>query len=155
MYSDRTLFPEISNRESWRPPVQLLWDDDASQPIELRDPTLKNSLYTLTLEIVPSEPRDHGSFLFGGTVPSAYYDDAGDQPIITQQLASGAGALSNAALSIIDVGAVQIFIPKAQISTLRGPRTYDVYLTVYDPTFDDGRQIFIGRLPVMYGGRTT
>jgi len=155
MYQDRTLFPEVSNRESWRPPVQLLWDDDAGEPIELRDPTLTNSLYTITLEIVPTQPRPHGSFLFGGTLPSAYYDDVNDQPVITVQLAAGAGAESNAQLSIIDIGAVQIFIPKATFSALKGNRTYDVYMTIYDPDFDDGRQIFIGKLPVMYGGRTT
>lgn len=153
MYQNPTLFPEVTNRESWRPPAFLVWDDDAAQPIELRDPTLANSLYTLTLEISPSNPRSSG-FPAVGVTPTPYYDDGCD-PVITTSLAAGAPALSNSQLSIIDVGAIQIFLPKKTFSTLRPNLTYDVYLTVYDPSFDDGRQMLIGRLPVLYGGRTT
>lgn len=152
MYQNPTLFPQISNRESWRP-IIVVWDDDAAQPIELRDPTLTNSLYTISLEIVPAGP----SLPSGAYIPlvGPYYDDCAGDPVVTASLASGAAATSNPQISIIDVGTIQIVLPKQVISALAGNRTYDVYMTVYDPTSDDGRQLFVGRLPIAYGGRTT
>jgi hypothetical protein len=57
-------------------------------------------------------------------------------------------------LSIVDVGTIQIMVPKSVMQTLQ-PRTYDVYLTIDPNGEDDGRQLLIGRLPVLYGGRNT
>jgi len=54
----------------------------------------------------------------------------------------------------VDVGTIQIMVPKSVMQTLQ-PRTYDVYLTIDPNGEDDGRQLLIGRLPVLYGGRNT
>lgn len=153
MYQNPTLFPQTSNRESFRCTVQLI-DDDTGDPIQLLDGN-NNFLYTIVLEIQKAEPAPHDvGFWLGGTVPPYYDDD--DAPIITTSVASGAANPSaTSLLSIVDIGTIQIFIPKNTFRTLRGTRTYDVYMTVYDPAIDDGRQLFIGRIPVMYGGRTT
>jgi hypothetical protein len=153
MYQIPVLFPQVSARESWRQTVQIV-DDDLNQPIQLLDGT-NHFLYTVTLEIQKAEPTPHDiGFFLGGTTPP-YYDD-NDAPMITSTVISGAvNPAATQPLSIVDIGTIQIFIPKAVFSTLRGGRTYDVYMTVYDPSIDDSRQLFVGRIPVMYGGRAT
>jgi len=45
-------------------------------------------------------------------------------------------------------------IPKSVMQTLRA-QTYDVFLTIDPNNVDDGRQLLIGRLPVLFGGRNT
>lgn len=140
MYQNPTLFPEISNRESWWQIIQLA-DDATGDLITLTD-TNGNALYAITLEIVPARPR---SYIPGGLGPSPYYD-CYCEPVISASLADN--------ITIIDTGTIQIKLPKARVSTLRS-QTYDVYLTIYDASSDDGRQILIGRLPVLYGGRNT
>jgi hypothetical protein len=151
MYQVPVLFPQVSNRESWRQIIEIA-DDDTGDLINLLDGG-GNSLYTITLQISPSQPRGSaGGFLPG---PYPYYDDEDCNPVITQTLSAGMGATSNPALAIVDVGTISIFIPKKQFSSLRGTRSYDVYMTVYEPDDDDGRQLFVGRIPVLYGGRNT
>lgn len=139
MYQNPTLLPQISNRETLWLIIQLA-DDDTGDLILLTD-TLGNSLYVVTCEIVPARPRGHA----GGYGPSPYYDDCCD-PVIT-------ATLSNY-ISIIDTGTIQILIPKSVVTKLRA-QTYDVFLTIDPVGQDDGRQLMIGRLPVLYGGRNT
>jgi hypothetical protein len=142
MYQNPTLFPQISNREAWLQIVEIA-DDDTGQPIALTD-SLNNPLFSITLEITPARSQGHDC---GGYGPSSFYDDCGTTPLIT-------GTLANY-ISIVDVGTFQIMIPKSVMQTLRGSRTYDVFLTIDPNGADDGRQLLIGRLPVLYGGRNT
>jgi len=138
-----TLFPAISNRETWQQ-VILLSDGDTGDAIELTDAAngSGNPLYGVNLEIAPArEPR--GGMGIG---ISPFYDDW-DSPVIT-------GSLSNY-ITIIGAGVIQIVIPKSIMQSLRATQTYDVFLTLTTNGEDDGRQLLIGRLPVFYGGRST
>ena len=47
---------------------------------------------------------------------------------------------------------IQIQIPYTIMQTLRGGRTYDVYLRLEDVAGNDARQLLIGKLPVQFGG---
>lgn len=142
MYQNPTLFPAISNREGWLITVSI-FDDDLDVPIALTDSN-NNPLYGITLEITPASPRGHyGGY---GNFVSAYYDDCGPVPSISATLANY--------ISIVGVGVFQIAIPKSVMTTLR-PQTYDVFLTIDPNNVDDGRQLLIGRLPVLYGGQNT
>lgn len=140
MYENPVLFPQISNRESWKQIIQLA-DDDTGDLIKLTDNN-GAALYAISLEISPAVPRYPPA---GNALPYPYYDLDGS-PVISASLADF--------ISIIDTGTIQIALPKAKIKTLCA-RTYDVFLTLYDATEDDGRQILIGKLPVLFGGINT
>jgi hypothetical protein len=118
-------------------------DGDTGDLISLTDIN-NNALYAVALEISPARPRGHTGVNIGGTSP--YYDDDDCSPTISASLADY--------ISIVDVGTIQIMIPKSVMQTLRA-RTYDVFLTIDPNGVDDGRQLLIGRLPVLYGGRNT
>ncbi len=150
MYNYPTLFPEISNRESWIQTIQL-FDDDTGDLISLIDGS-GNSSYAVTLEIRPK--RQHGAYGYSG---SPYYDDCTGEPIIYSQLAQGAPANNPGGyIAVVDTGTISIQIPKSVMQTLRGvTRTFDVFLTLDDSANDDGRQILIGTIPVAYGGQNT
>lgn len=141
MYETPIYFPQISNRESWNQIIQLA-DDDTGDLIKLTDIN-NNPLYSITLEISAAGPPT--SFGGYGVAPSPYYDWGG-APVITATLADY--------ISIIDTGTIQIAIPKSKMTPLRA-RTYDVFLTIDPNNTDDGRQLLIGKLPVLYGGRNT
>lgn len=139
MYQNPTLFREISNREGWLQIIQLA-DNDTGDLITLVDAN-NNPLYGLNIEITPAQPRAH----LTGYGPTPWYDDF-CEPILSGSLAD--------LISIVDVGTIQIMVPKSKMQGLRAS-TYDVYLTITDVASDDGRQLLIGRLPVLYGGRNT
>lgn len=65
-------------------------------------------------------------------------------PIIRAQLGSG--------ISVIDVGVIQILIPASTIMKLRA-KTYSEALVLYNGP--DTRQVYIGKLPTLYGGVST
>jgi hypothetical protein len=69
--------------------------------------------------------------------------DTGEGPIISAQLGNG--------LTIIDIGYLQILIPVSVFGKLH-ERTYLAALTMTDSV--NTRQIFVGELPVQYGGVT-
>lgn len=141
MYQNPTLFPAISNRESLGPLIIQIADGDTGDLISLTD--INNvSLYAIAMEITPARTQGHGS---GWNTTSPYYDDC-DAPTISATLADY--------ISIVDVGTIQIQIPKSVMQPLR-PGTFDVFLTIDPLGADDGRQLLIGRLPVLYGGRNT
>lgn len=140
MFQNPVLFDPISTRETWLIYRQFADAEDGSL-IALTDGG-GNALYDLTLEIMgdrsPVIPNDYG-------VPP--FVDFG-RPIIRATL--------DDYISIVDTNTIEIRIPKSVITTLCGPRTYDVYLTIADKDdADDCRQGLIGRLPVLYGGRGT
>lgn len=140
MYQNPVLFSAISNRESWLQTVQIV-DDDTGDVISLLDDD-GNSLYDIALEIIPAASRGHGG---AGNFPLPYYDDC---------CAASISASLADYIRIVDTGTIQIQIPKSVIRSLSA-RTYHVFLTI-DPTDeDDGRQLLIGRLPVLFGGRNT
>ena len=141
MYQNPVLFPQVSNRESWIQVVQI-GDDDTGDPIALTDDD-GNPLYAITCEIRAAGPR--GGDCGGYGTQQAYYDFDGE-PIIEATLANY--------ITILDVGTFQIVIPKSVMQTLRS-RTYDVFLTIDPVNEDDGRQLLIGRLPVLFGGMNT
>jgi hypothetical protein len=100
--------------------------------------------------------RSHHDGGHGYSGPSPYYDNGGCDAVIHSTLAQGAPAISAGAyIAIVDVGVIDIQIPKSIMKTLHGAATYDVYLTIEDTAGDDGRQLLIGRLPVFSGGRST
>jgi hypothetical protein len=140
MYQNPTLLPAISNRETLLQVIQIA-DGDTGDLISLTD-TNNVPVYDLELEITEAGPNwmtpDYGI--------SPVYFPTGRSPSITASLANY--------ISIIDVGTFQVQIPKSIIRTLR-PLTYDVFLTISPLGVDDSRQIMIGRLPVLYGGRNT
>lgn len=140
MYQNPTLFPAISNRESWLQTVQIV-DDDTGDIISLLDGG-GNPLYAIALEIIPAAPRGHVGY---GNFPSPWYDND-CAPSVSASLADY--------ITIVDVGTIQIQIPKSVIRSLSA-RTYDVFLTIDPNDADDGRQLLIGRLPIAYGGRNT
>lgn len=76
---------------------------------------------------------------------SAFYDFgiAMDQPVLNASLGNG--------ITIIDVGIIQLFFPEATFKTLFSG-TYGMFLTMTDSV--NTRQLFIGRLPVLWGGVT-
>lgn len=149
MYQTPVFFPQISNRESWVPTIQI-YDDDTGDLIALVDGN-GNALYAITLEIRP--PRRHG---YNGVSPSPYYDSCDGEPIIYATLAQGASAANSGGyIAIPDTGTITIQIPKSVMQTLRRTETYDVFLTLDDTANDDGRQILIGKLPVLWGGQNT
>ena len=76
-----------------------------------------------------------------------------DGPLISASLGSG--------ITFIDVGFIQIRIPETQMRAIgtplsvqpgRGSGTFATALTMTDSI--DTRQVFLGRLPVLYGGVT-
>lgn len=140
MYQFPVLFPPISNRESWVQTIQIA-DDQTGDLITLTDGS-GNPLYQLYLEISP--PRGQGGYggPYGG---SPYYYD---------NVSGGARILATLDnyLSIIDVGTIQVQIPYTIIQTLRRSETYDVFMSIVDVAGVDARQLFIGKLPVHYGG---
>jgi hypothetical protein len=163
MYDFPTLFPAISNRETWLQTIQIA-DDNTGDLITLTDSS-NNPLYQIYLEISP--PRHHGGGYggYGGYGPysSPYYGNEGE-PLIFASLADY--------ISIIDVGTFQIQIPYTIMQKMRGGRTYDVYLRLEGSTapgdfsldfgvdfsigpgnLGDARQILIGKLPIAFGGR--
>jgi hypothetical protein len=77
---------------------------------------------------------------------SAYYDFgiSAQSPVLTASLANGY-------LTVIDVGALQIRIPEVIFKSLNGG-TYGACLTLTDSV--NTRQLFIGKLPVIWGGVT-
>lgn len=117
-------------------------DADTGDAIALTDIN-NNPLYAIALEITPAQPRAHSI----GWSTSPYYDDSDcDTPTIS-------GSLANY-IAIVDVGVMLITVPKSAMRTLRSG-SYDVFLTIDPNGEDDGRQLLIGRLPVLYGGRNT
>lgn len=139
MDQNPVLFPQVSNRESWAQ-IFTIVDDDTDQPITLTDSN-NNPLYAITLEIDRAGP--HGNT--GGYGVNPWYD-CGNQARILATLANY--------ISILDVGVFQCVIPKSVMQTLRRG-TYNVYLTIDPNNEDDGRQLLIGRLPVLFGGHDT
>lgn len=139
MYDYPVLFPAISNRETWLQIIQIC-DDQTGDPIVLTDSN-NNPLYAIYCEISP--PRRHGG---GPNYPynTAWYDDCGEPLILA--------SLSNY-ITIPDIGTIQVQIPYTVMQTLRGGRTYDVFLRLEDVANADARQILIGKLPVVFGGR--
>ena len=139
MYQNPTLFPQVSNRESW---VQIfeIADDDTGEPITLTDAE-GNPLYGISLEIDRAGP--HGNT--GGYGVNPWYD-WGNQTRILATLANY--------ITILDVGVFQVVIPKSVMQCLRRG-TYNVFVTIDPNNEDDGRQLLIGRLPVLFGGHDT
>lgn len=145
MYQNPTLFPQITTRETWLQVVKLT-DEDTGEAIALTDGAAGagNPVVTIKVELQRAEPRP-AALNFGSGV---YYDGPYDaEPILSASIGSG--------VTIIDTGVFQIRFTKTQMQTLT-PGTYDVFMTIADVTdADDSRQIMLGRLPVLYGGRNT
>ncbi len=56
-------------------------------------------------------------------------------------------------ITVPDTGTIQIQIPFTVMQTLRGGRTYNVYIRMEDAANNDARQILVGKLPIAFGGR--
>jgi hypothetical protein len=131
MYINPVLLPQVSNREDFLLTLSL-YDDDANEPIDLTG-------WTFQFEI-----RRPGAQRFDGGY--GWYADMGAvdvSPTLAASLGSG--------ITVLDTGLLQILIPEARMKTLC-PATYLACLTATDGV--NTRQLFIGRLPVLYGGVT-
>lgn len=138
MYDYPTLFSTISNRETWLQVIQIC-DDETGDLISLTDDT-GVPLYAIYCEISP--PRS-GHGYGSGYASDAFYDDC-CEPLIMASLANY--------ITIPDTGTIQVQIPYTVMQTLRGSRTYDVYLRLEDVANADARQLLVGKLPVVFGG---
>jgi hypothetical protein len=135
MYQNPTLFPQVTNRETWNPTIGI-YDDDTGLAIDLTN-------ITFQLEIRRIGPyRQFAGDGYAGYDQIGSYSDCG--PILSATLGNG--------LTVIDTGIVQVFFTETQMRSLE-PGTYAVSMTANDGTIT--RQIFVGRLPVFYGGVTT
>ena len=89
--------------------------------------------------------QDHNHHSFGDTGYSQWYDwgggVAGGTPLITATLGQG--------LFVIDIGKLQINIPEAVMRRLHH-KSYLISLVTSDSV--NTRQIFIGKLPILFGG---
>jgi hypothetical protein len=139
MYEMPVLFPPISNRETWLQTVQIV-DDETGDLILLTDGS-GNPLYAVYCEI--SRPKHGDSYGYPYGYSASWYDECGE-PIIYASLADY--------ITLPDIGTIQIQIPYTVMQTLRGRRTYNVYLRLEDVANADARQILIGKLPISYGG---
>lgn len=125
-------FPEVTNREDWS---QIVGINDAETGLAVDLTGL-----TFQCEVRRMPPRVQGSGY------GAFYDIGTvnwDAPVLTAALGSG--------LTVIDIGKLQISFPESKMRAL-DPGTYAVALTATDGTAT--RQIFLGRLPVLFGGVT-
>lgn len=148
MWQNPTLFPQITNHESWVQTAQI-FDDDTGDLIDLTDGE-DNAAYAIALDIMP--PRRAGYSGYVGSSP--WYDWGYGEPVLHAYLAQGSPAQQAGNwLSIVDTGTINIQIPVSRMKTLRGTLTYDVFLRLEDTANDDARQVLIGRLPVIFGGR--
>jgi hypothetical protein len=131
------------------------------EPVTIADPTGKNTMTGYVTSYAPAtgalvaqigsafefEIRSHhhsdgygdgyGSSSFIGT-------DDFSSPILSAQLGNG--------ISVVDIGKIQLRIPAARFATLRH-KTYGAAMTMFDGA--DTRQMFLGKLPVLFGGVTT
>jgi hypothetical protein len=142
LYENPVLFPAVSNRESFVQTVQL-YDDQTGDLISLTDAD-DDVIYQIFLEISP--PRDHHHGWGGGGYSPAtgpYYSDAGYVRIL---------ATLDDYLSVVDTGTINCQIPYTVMQTLHGGLTYDIYMRLESQADDDARQLFIGKLPVLFGG---
>jgi hypothetical protein len=138
LYQNPVLLPAISNQESLVLTVSIN-DDETGDPITLTDSS-GNPLYQVYLEISPPLRRDG----WDGPYPSPWYDYGGSWAVIQASLADY--------LSITGVGTIDIMIPYTVIQTLHSGLTYDVFLRLVDDSSADARQLFLGHLPVQWGG---
>lgn len=125
-------FAQVTNRESWS---QLLGldDEDTGEPLDLTS-------LTFTCEV----RRERTSGNWSNTYSTNYSDVGTDDfsgPIITLSLGSG--------LTVIDTGKLQVSFTLEQMRTLY-PDTYSIALICSNGV--DTRQIFLGTLPVLFGG---
>jgi hypothetical protein len=91
------------------------------------------------------EMRSHHDHHGDGYGPSWGIGDSGGGPIIRAQLGSG--------ITVIGTGVIQILIPASIMFQIHRARTYNVALGMYLGA--ETRQIFLGKLPVLYGGLST
>lgn len=145
MYQNPVLFPQISTRETWLQTVQIA-DDDTGDLIALTDGAAGagNPVVAIAVEMQRAAPMP-AALNFGSGI---YYDGPYDSaPILSASIGNG--------VTIVDTGVFQIRFTKTQMQTLT-PGTYDLFCTVASVSdLDDCRQLFLGRLPVFYGGRNT
>jgi hypothetical protein len=78
---------------------------------------------------------------WSGYFPWLDVGTANESPIIAASLGKG--------VSIVDIGIIQLLIPASRLEQLYGG-TYSVGLVVSDGS--STRQMFVGKLPVIYGG---
>jgi hypothetical protein len=139
LYQNPVAFPAVSNRESFVQTVEI-FDDQTGDLISLTDAD-DDVIYQIFLEISPPRDHHHGG---GGysTYSGPYYSDSGDVRIF---------ATLDDYLSVVDTGTINVQIPFTVMQKLHGA-TYDIYMRIVSQADDDARQLFVGKLPVVFGG---
>lgn len=180
MYVDRLILKPVTNREDFVITVGI-YDDDTGQPVDLQtyippttlvsdtgDTLITDEGVILTFSgdpfsplAIPSQPfavADSGTTLglqfeirsipprhaSAGYITWVDYAYSDNEPILRASLGSG--------ITIIDIGIIQIEIMESIFRSLTAG-TYSVALTLTDGFRT--RQLFVGTLPVYWGGVST
>lgn len=135
MYQNPTLFPAVTNRENWTLDVTLS-DDDTGDAFDLTGATI-------TLEVRrATESAGYGGG-YGGYGRSEWDGGCYGSPRLTASIGSG--------ITVTGTGVFRVDFTPTQMRSL-SPGTYDVGCVI--TRSGDARQLFLGRLPVLFGGVT-
>lgn len=136
MYQPQTQFPQYTNRESF---TQLIgvYDDATGDAIDLSG---------CSIQVEIRRDREHGGYGFDGYGPN-YSIGAHDwcAPILTASIGKG--------VDIVDVGIFQLYFSETQFRSL-SPGMHSINATLTSADGADTRQLFLGRLPIFFGGVT-
>lgn len=129
----------------------------AQDLITISDPTGLNTMTGYVTSYVPAtgaivvqigvsfdleiRGNHHGGDGGYGSSSSSIGTDDFSHPIIQAQLGNG--------ITVIGLGEIQVRIPASTITKLRH-KTYGIAMIMYDGA--DTRQMFVGKMPVLYGG---
>lgn len=127
----RAVLPPVSNRESWLWMIELT-DDDTGDLLDLTG-------WTFECELRRRGPMVNDS---SGYTPNYDYGGVNDYgPVVTPTV------------TVVGTGQIQLATTLLQMRSLC-PDTYSIALTGTDAGGTNTRQLFLGTLPVVFGGVT-
>lgn len=129
-------FPAVTNREAWSQLLKLM-DVDENEALDLDD-------LTFVCEVRRTGGSQWDNSGYGSTYSSGSLDP-NCQPMITLTNDDG--------ITVVGDGEVEIYMTVEQMRTL-APDTYSIAMTARTSDASDTRQVFLGRLPVIFGGVT-
>lgn len=136
MYAPSTQFPQYTNRESFTQTV-LVADNDTGDPIDLTGMSIQVEIRRASRE------GGYGLDGYGPNYSVGAYDWCA--PILTASIGAG--------ITIVGVGAFQIYFSETQFRSLASGM-HSINATLKSADGIDVRQLFLGRLPIFFGGVT-